>query len=171
MIALGKGRWDRAAILQVENRAAWCGCEMMDPTGIIAIITVYRIWLGLRSVISRSVNQNCFRNYYNVRVIIGSDHARYEPNKQLVRFGREAGCEFVAPQMAQRGPAPAGQPSSGEADSQGPQRKQSSKAGQGHKPSARTGNLNQGIPTIHSPDQLKGMKPGSLFRAPDGCRG
>ena len=44
---------------------------------------------------SRSVNQSRFRNYYNVRVTIGSDHARYEPNKQLVRFGREAGCEFV----------------------------------------------------------------------------
>jgi hypothetical protein len=34
--------------------------------------------------------------------------------------------------------------------------------------SSRAGNLNQGIPTIHSRNQLKGMKPGSLFRAPDG---
>jgi hypothetical protein len=38
--------------------------------------------------------------------------------------------------------------------------------------SMRADNMNQGVqagvPMIHSPDQLKGMKPGSLFRAPDG---
>jgi hypothetical protein len=28
--------------------------------------------------------------------------------------------------------------------------------------------MNQGVPMIYSPDQLKGMKPGSLFRAPGG---
>jgi hypothetical protein len=60
-------------------------CLVSDSIAILALVRMF--W--------RSVNQNCFRNYYNVRVIIGSDHARYEPNKQLVRFGREAGCEFV----------------------------------------------------------------------------
>ncbi len=34
--------------------------------------------------------------------------------------------------------------------------------------SSRASNLNQGIPTIDHPDKLNGMKPGSLFRAPDG---
>jgi hypothetical protein len=28
--------------------------------------------------------------------------------------------------------------------------------------------MNQGVPMIYSPDQLKGMKPGSLFGAPGG---
>jgi len=32
----------------------------------------------------------------------------------------------------------------------------------------RADSMNQGVPMIYSPDQLKGMKPGSLFRAPDG---
>jgi len=34
--------------------------------------------------------------------------------------------------------------------------------------SSRASNLNLGIPTIDHPDKLKGMKPGQIFRAPDG---
>ena len=38
----------------------------------------------------------------------------------------------------------------------------------GGQQSSHASNMNQGVPMIHSPEQLKGLKPGSLFRAPDG---
>jgi hypothetical protein len=40
--------------------------------------------------------------------------------------------------------------------------------GQGGQPGGRPGGQDIGPPILHSEDQLRGMKPGSLFRAPDG---